>query len=274
MVKKKFIFNSSLPRSGSSLIQNLLAQNPKIFASGTSPCLELIYATRQQFWGLKETAAADWLDRDKAILGSFEGILEGFYGYVDKPIVVDKNRGWSFYSRMLNKFHPNPKIIICIRDLRAIYASMEKIYRKNQFKQDNTDNPSMMIGQTMADRVLFWSQTAPVGIALKRLQDVLVRKDAKHMHFIRYEELTQAPKATMINLYNYIEEPYFEHDFVNTPQLVPENDNFFEIYGDHKIKNTLSPVPFDYVDILGSELCSHIVNQNMWFYKTFYPELV
>jgi len=38
---EKLFFQSSLPRSGSTMIQNLLSQNPDIYATPTSGCLEL-----------------------------------------------------------------------------------------------------------------------------------------------------------------------------------------------------------------------------------------
>ena len=48
-MKKKFIFNASIPRSGSELIQVLLSQNPKIYGSATSPLLEYQFGARQNY---------------------------------------------------------------------------------------------------------------------------------------------------------------------------------------------------------------------------------
>ena len=42
-------FNSSMPRSGSTLIQNILGQNPDIHSTPTDGFLELIYAARVNF---------------------------------------------------------------------------------------------------------------------------------------------------------------------------------------------------------------------------------
>ena len=40
-------FQSSMPRSGSTLLQNVLAQNPEIYATPTSGVLELVFSARQ-----------------------------------------------------------------------------------------------------------------------------------------------------------------------------------------------------------------------------------
>ena len=39
----KIFYQSSLPRAGSTLLQNVLAQNPDIYATPTSGVLELVF---------------------------------------------------------------------------------------------------------------------------------------------------------------------------------------------------------------------------------------
>jgi hypothetical protein len=46
---EKLFFQSSLPRAGSTLLQNILAQNPSIYATPTSGVLELIFAARGNY---------------------------------------------------------------------------------------------------------------------------------------------------------------------------------------------------------------------------------
>ena len=46
---EKIFFQSSLPRSGSTLLQNILAQNPDFYATPTSGVLELLYAARANY---------------------------------------------------------------------------------------------------------------------------------------------------------------------------------------------------------------------------------
>ena len=45
MVKKIF-FNSSLPRAGSTLLQNVMMQNPDIYSTPTSGVVEFLLAAR------------------------------------------------------------------------------------------------------------------------------------------------------------------------------------------------------------------------------------
>ena len=46
---EKIFFQSSLPRSGSTLLQNILGQNPDFYVSPTSGVLELLFAARNNY---------------------------------------------------------------------------------------------------------------------------------------------------------------------------------------------------------------------------------
>ena len=41
---EKLFFQSSLPRAGSTLLQNIMGQNPDFYVTPTSGVLELVYA--------------------------------------------------------------------------------------------------------------------------------------------------------------------------------------------------------------------------------------
>jgi hypothetical protein len=45
----------------------------------------------------------------------------------------------------------------------------------------------------------------------------------------------------MQRIYNYLEIPYFKHDFENVEQLTHENDIIHGIFGDHEIQPIIMP---------------------------------
>ena len=55
----KIFYQSSLPRAGSTLLQNILAQNPDIYATPTSGVLELIFGARANYTNSAEFKAQD-----------------------------------------------------------------------------------------------------------------------------------------------------------------------------------------------------------------------
>ena len=130
---QKIFFQSSLPRSGSTLLQNLIGQNPEFYVTPTSGVLELVYSARGQFTDSPEFSAQDPMEMKKAFSAFCRGGVESYFAAItNKPYILDKSRGWGAHYEFLNSFYPNPKIICMIRDLRAIFSSMEKAFRKNQ----------------------------------------------------------------------------------------------------------------------------------------------
>lgn len=81
---EKLFHQSSLPRAGSTLLQNILAQNPEIYTTPTSGVLELVFAARGNYTDSPEFKAQDPELMKKAffiILHSrYESVLRGNYG--------------------------------------------------------------------------------------------------------------------------------------------------------------------------------------------------
>ena len=134
MVKKVF-YNSSLPRAGSTLIQNILAQNPEIYCSPTSGLFSYVDAMRTIYSTDHAIRAQDEQTMENAFRGALKGTIYGYYNSItDKPYVIDKTRAWNSELNFINFYDSEPKVICMIRDLRAVFASMEKKYRANPKK--------------------------------------------------------------------------------------------------------------------------------------------
>ncbi len=109
---EKLFFQSSMPRAGSTLLQNIFAQNPDIYATPTSGVLELVYAARANYTESPEFKAQDGELMKEGFRNFCRKGVEGFYeGITDKKYVVDKSRGWGIHYDMLNFFYPQPKVI-------------------------------------------------------------------------------------------------------------------------------------------------------------------
>lgn len=269
MVKKVF-FNSSLPRSGSTLLQNLLMQNPEIYSTPTSGVIEFLLTARTIYTTGDAFKAQDPNEMQKAFQGFCK---EGLYGYfnslTDRPYAIDKSRAWLGNYRFSNFIEPNPKIIVMVRDLRGIFASMEKNYRKNPHKDPQIVNGAKLKNMNANTRLDHFSVSPPIGPALEWLYDSIQQGYDKNVLFIRFEDFTRNPETEIKRIYNYLELPYFKHDFNNVEQLTHENDVIHGIFGDHKIKSKIEPLVEDYVDALGYHNCDKIKNHYSWFYKKF-----
>ena len=269
MVKKIF-FQSSLPRAGSTLFQNVMGQNPDFYVTPTSGLLELVYAARNNYTNSPEFKAQEASLMRKGFAGFCNAGLQGFFNEVtDKPYVLDKSRGWGIHYGFLNSFYPDPKIICMIRDLRGIFASMEKNFRKNQDKDSGIVNHATMQGTTTEKRIDIWANGQPVGLAVERLQQIFKEGINKKMLFVKYEDFAKNPAQEMQRVYAYLGLPYFEHDYDKVEQITQEDDSVYGIYGDHQIRTKIEPLKESYKEVLGAHASNWIKNNYKWFYDEF-----
>ncbi|MBT4870428.1 MAG: sulfotransferase [Candidatus Diapherotrites archaeon] len=266
----KIFFQSSMPRAGSTLLQNILGQNPDFYVTPTSGVLELVYGARSQYTSSPEFKAQDADLMKKGFLNFCKNGLEGFYeGVTDKKYVVDKSRGWGIHYDFLNSFYEEPKIVCMVRDPRQILSSMEKNFRKNQDKHQEIENHAEMRGNTTQKRVIEWLNSQPVGLAFNRIQDIVQRGIDKNILFIRFEDLTENPEEEMKKVYEFFGVENYKHDFENVEQLTQEDDSVYGIFGDHNIRKKVEPLQKDYLDILGKQACDMIMQNLEWYAKKF-----
>ena len=267
---EQLFFQSSLPRAGSTLLQNILAQNPDIYATPTSGVLELVFAARGNYTDSAEFKAQDPELMKTGFLSFCRNGMDGFYESItDKKYVVDKSRGWGIHYDFLNLIYPDPKIICMVRDPKDIFASMENNFRKHPEKQSDILNWSTGQGTTVPKRIDIWVQNPPVGLAFERLSEMFRLGIASKVLFVRFEDLCLYPDTEMKKIYNYLDIPFFQHDFDNIEQVTKEDDEVYGAFGDHVIRTKLEPVRSRAKDLLGKDVTDWIYNNYRWFYDQF-----
>ena len=269
---QRVVFNSSFPRSGSTLLQNILAQNPRFYCSATSGLMNLLLAARHEY-----TAGPLFKSQEPELMRkAFNEFcargVSGFYaGLTDRPVCVDKHRAWFHYYDWLKMFIPDPKIVVCVRDIRGILSSMEKLFRGNRDLEDPADTIDRMNMISVGNRMTHWLTSPPVGLTFLRLMEAVQTGTVRHFHIVRFEDLTSHPRETLRKVYAYLGEPEFGHDFNRVEQATHEDDSQFVIYGRHRIREKVAPVPPDWNEVLGKDLCDTVKSSNPLFYNTFYP---
>jgi len=268
MVQQIF-FQSSMPRAGSTIFQNIMGQNSDFYVTPTSGILELVFAARSNYSNSPEFKAQDSELMRKAFAGFCKGGIESYFNAItDKKYVMDKSRGWGVYRPFLESFYPNPKVICLVRDLRAVISSYEKIYRKNQHKADPIRDDSTARGTTVHKRVDEWMNPQnTIGRAVERLFEIFRQGYDDKILFIKYEDLCLYPEDTMRKVYEYLGIEHFDHDFDNIEQITVEDDEVYGLTNDlHTIKPKLVLPQPDYKQILGDDICKWIHQNYTWYF--------
>lgn len=248
---KTFHCLNGMPRSGSTLLANILNQNPRFRATPTSGLAPLLLQVNQ-IWNdapeLKASASA----ADK--LNTLRGLAEGFHKAVEQPIIFDKSRAWACAYELLESILGYaPKVIVTYRDIVSILSSCEKLFRK-ELKSPNSVAKWGQNMETRAGRLAFWSEGSQlVGGSYNRIKDCVARGHRKSLHFVHFDNLTTRPKETMQALYAFLGEEYFPHDFENVEQTTHEKDEAHGFLDLHTIRSAVRPVKKDFASVLGSD---------------------
>jgi sulfotransferase len=246
-----------MPRSGSTLLCNLLAQNPRFHATATSGILEMMFQVRNSWQNVDAFKAMNEQESDRCKVQVLRGILFGYFEHVENPVVFDKSRGWLAYMEMAEAvLKRRPKVLVTVRDMRDILASFEKLFRKTSAtRQLSQEAAAFHQFQTVAGRCeMLCRNDQLVGSSFNRVKDAVHRGWRDCMLFVEYERLTASPKAVLREIYEFLGEEPFEHDFDNVEQVTQEDD-LVHIWKDlHKIRQKIEPQPPQWPSILPKEV--------------------
>jgi len=269
---KQLFFNSSLPRAGSTLLQNIIAQNPDFYSTPTSGTLELIYGARANYSSDPTFKAQDAELMRKGFQNFCRQGLNGYYDAItDKSNVLEKSRGWGIHYKLLEfTLGEKPKVVCMVRDIKQIISSMEKKFREAPEVDSGIVNHAQLANTTTAKRVDHYLTTQPLGLAIERLTEIFSQGINEDMLFVKYEDLCSSPEEQLKKIYNYFELPYYtHHNFNYIEQLTHEDDSVYGVFGDHKVKPKLAKVDNDPIKLLGKDVCGWIDNNFKWYNNIF-----
>jgi sulfotransferase len=244
-------FVSGLPRSGSTLFGALLAQNPRFHGGMSSPVYNIFTHLQTMLSGRNEFHV--FID-DRKRSAILRGIFDNYYQDVHtNKRVFDTSRGWCTKLAAISSLFPESKLICCVRPLVWILDSLERIVQANALE------PSMMFNFEAAGSVYnrletLNSSSGLVGAAYGAVKEAFFGPYSNKIILITYESLTQKPRETMMSLYDFLGEEYFEHDFDNVEFNADEFDIRLGTRGLHRVarkvtnyENRKSVLPLDII---------------------------
>lgn len=242
---------AGLPRSGSTLLCNILAQNPAFHATGTSGIMDVMFGVRNNWDNQVEFKAAP---NEHAKIRVLRGILDSFYADIDKPVVFDKCRGWLSLLEMAETvLGQKVKVLVPVRDLRDVLASFEKLWRESaKTTQLGQESANYFKFQTVEGRAETWLDISqPVGLAYNRIRDAIARGFGDRLLLVDFDDLTNAPAKTMMTIYEFLGQPLYKHNFDHVEQVTWEDDSVHGFKGLHNIRNRVEPMEPQWPKILG-----------------------
>jgi len=206
-----FHFISGLPRSGSTLLAAILRQNPRFHASMTSPVGEMFLTLLEAMSDRKETST--FLD-DATRQRVLRGVVTSYYATNEAQVIFDTSRLWCSKLPALSGLFPRTRMIACVRDTSWIIDSIERLVRRNAYRPSGIFN--FQAGGTVYSRATaLASSDGLVGFAYDALREACFGEHAQRLLLVQYDTLVSSPRKALAAIYDFVGEPWFEHDFEN-----------------------------------------------------------
>jgi sulfotransferase len=265
-LEHRFVFVAGLPRSGSTLLMNILGQNPDFYVTPTSGILDILVMIRNHWNQNILFKTIPWEESEKMLVQVLRHAMQGYFAHVEKRVCFDKSRGWLEFlelASVLTGSRENVRAIVTVRDLRDVCASFEKLYRTTaatgQIPQEAGDQTLKM--KTALGRLeVFIDNGQPVGRSFNAIRDAVTRGWRKNILFVEYEALTRNPESVMQGVYMFLGEKQYKHDFENVAQLTTEDDSLHGFKDLHKIRQKVRPQQPQWPEVYDST----VLNEPVW----------
>ncbi|MGI8932947.1 sulfotransferase [Leptolyngbya sp. BC1307] len=274
MLDKRLICVTGLPRSGSTLLCQLLGHHADIYCTGhSSPLCPTITGLRQHLSDSDFMRSQLDIDFDlsyQRLKNAFGGFVNGWFAETDKAWTVDKNRGWLHHIETVHHLAPDFRMLVCVRELGQIYGSVETQHQKTLL----LDFPDHLANLSRMDRAdqLFAAQGVigqPLG-SIEALQDIDAQLQ-QQLYYVVFEHLMQEPVAVMQGVYDWLGLPPAAIDPQNLTVQLHESDSYYRFKYPHARRSHIQPPQ---THLVPQRIQQQIQQRFPWFYQTFYPGLL
>ncbi len=274
MLTKRIIYLTGLPRSGSTLLAQLLGHHPDIYSPGhSSPLCQTLMSLRHNLSDNEFFLSQLDVDFDRSyqrLLNAYRGFINGWFAETDRPCVVDKNRGWVQHIETVQHLDPNFRMVVCVRELGQIYGSIEAQHQKTLLV-DFPDHLAYLSRYDRADKL--FEASGVIGAPLRTiaaLQDIESQLQER-LFYVIFEHLMVEPDVVLQNLWQWLGLPAVQLDWQNLTVSPHESDSYYRFKYRHQTYPSLtSPTSHKIPERIQKQL----QQQYDWFYRTFYPGII
>jgi len=250
---KTLHFISGLPRSGASLISDILKQNPE-FHCENAGSLSGVFNLVNNNWDNTVTAHRRSMQSKS---GTLAGLMQGYYQHINCSIVFDNNLRWTSMIPSLEAvLQKEIKILICVRNPAEILTSFERSRKENPTVSFDVDTV-LREKSSIASRAFYYAGPDGIlGLTHRNIKDAIVMGYLDRMLFVDYNRFCSSPKSQTRRIYEFFNLPNFDHDFENIEQVNPINLSIE--------KNSINKKTVNCVEYLGLELYEQYNREIFW----------
>jgi sulfotransferase len=167
-------------------------------------------------------------------------MFDSFYS-AGNEVCFNTSRGWTGSTSLVKDLFPASKMIVCVRELPWILDSFEQLNSKNPYTIKPIYNYQELTSVYDRTRMLMGEGTGSGYVInpLAKTKQAMYSNDKDMLCVVEYDKLAKNPKESMQKIYQFLNEPWFEHDFSDVEDSYDEFDEHAKIKGLHTIKKVV-----------------------------------
>ena len=208
---KKLFFLVALPRSGNTLFASIMNQNPDIAATPNSITLEIM----KDLFFLKNTDIFQNYPDHKSLDNILDSVYDTYYKDWPQRVIIDRGPVMTPANfELMKKHYKRPfKCVVLLRDLMDVLASYMQWYTENtdafpnRYDCRNDDEKLSML----------MNNKGAIAKDLEAIRNAHAYPEI--CHFVKYDDMVANPEQEFRKIYEFLDEPYFNHRFDNLDQV-------------------------------------------------------
>lgn len=263
---KQYYFLAGIPRSGSTVLASILNQNPQLYATPTSPMLDLLYLNEQAWRKMPSVIANPIYEQLPAIS---QAIISGCWQHVPQSHIIDKHRAWGRNTQTIRAiFGIDPKLIVTVRDIPSVLASFIRLLRESSQRVTYIDRilieRNIPVNDTNRVDVLWNDFVQDPWDSFKTAWE----RDRGVLHLVDYDDLTTNRESAIRKVYDFLGLPHFDHNYECIDN--PHSDDDLLAWGLenlHTIRRQLSKTASSPREVLGNRIYEKYASMGLEFWK-------
>jgi len=211
LTTRKLFFLVAQPRSGNTLFASIMNQNKDIAATANSLTLEVM----KDLFLLKKTDVFENYPDHRSLDNVLDNVFNNYYQHWPQRIIIDRGPVTTKgnFELMQKHFKHGFKCIVILRDLIDVLASYMQWYTKNPDAFPNR------YGHNTDEEKLMMIMNSKGAVA----KDLEAIKNSFNYpgicHYVKYDDIVTNPEQEFRKIYQFLDEPYFNHSFNNVDQV-------------------------------------------------------
>jgi sulfotransferase len=263
-MEKDYHFLAGIPRSGNTLLSSILNQNPEIYSSALSPVngilseIDNVINNHQHIKRNSDNNANEFA----------KDILKNYYKKINKPIIIDREKVWGTpinLSLIKQYITTTPKIIFTVRPIIEVLASFINILPEHSYLDEEMKISGYLYKNYLSkndNRCDYLMR--PVGLidrCMFSINEIIKEENKEVFCIVKYDEIVNTPQEVMNRIYNFLQIPYYKHDFNNIVKVEKDNDQQIGQPKDmHKVRKQLKKISKSPEEILSNYVISKYSN--------------